>query len=84
MTREIPIKPAELAVSSHRVPKHWIDKLDAEWVDIWNAQGGYHCQAEQVSIEQVRRDPKHYSFVYPTWAGEKTFLSSLQDARAKA
>lgn len=55
---------------THQAPQQWLDKLDPEWAKIWNLHGGYHCQAEEVSIEEVRKDPMAYSFTYPTWEGK--------------
>ncbi|THY19388.1 hypothetical protein D6D01_07073 [Aureobasidium pullulans] len=69
MTRDLPSSAVQTAGPDHQAPKQWLDKLDQEWVEIWNAHGGRHCQAEEVSIEKVRQEPAKYSFTYPTWSG---------------
>ncbi|KAH0328936.1 hypothetical protein KCU71_g842, partial [Aureobasidium melanogenum] len=58
-----------VAGATHQAPKQWLDELDPEWVEMWNAHGGCHRQAEEVGVEEVRKDPAAYSFTYPTWAG---------------
>ncbi|KAG9605579.1 hypothetical protein KCU77_g239, partial [Aureobasidium melanogenum] len=58
-----------VAGATHQAPKQWLDELDPEWVEMWNAHGVCHRQAEEVGVEEVRKDPAAYSFTYPTWAG---------------
>lgn len=70
MTRYPPSVVPRVTVATHQAPKQWLDKLDPEWVEMWNTHGGRHRQAEEVAIEEVRRDPAAYSFTYPTWAGQ--------------
>jgi hypothetical protein len=69
MTRFPPSAALKVADSTHRVPEQWLGKLDPEWTRTWNLHGGHHRQAEEVSIEEVRKDPVAYSFTYPTWEG---------------
>lgn len=70
MTRFTPSASLIATNLAHRVPEPWLDKLDPEWAKIWNTHGGHHCQAEEVSIEEVRKDPAAYSFTYPIWDGK--------------
>lgn len=70
MTVKIPSVAVETAGSAHQAPEQWLARLDPEWVEVWNAHGGRHRQAEDVPIEEVRRKPLAYSFTYPTWSGK--------------
>jgi hypothetical protein len=69
MTRFTPSATLTVDSSTYRTPEQWLDRLDPEWAKIWNIHGAHHCQAEEVSIEEVRRNPTAYSFTYPTWEG---------------
>ncbi|KAG9524853.1 hypothetical protein KCU93_g6104, partial [Aureobasidium melanogenum] len=71
MTRYSPSILPRVTGATHQAPRQWLDKLDAEWVEMWNTHGGRHRQAEEVAVEEVRKDPAAYSFMYPTWAGPK-------------
>lgn len=73
MTRFTPSATLTATESTHEVPEQWLDKLDPEWARIWNTHGGHHCQAEEVSIEEVHKNPTAYSFTYPTWEGQYGF-----------
>jgi hypothetical protein len=70
MTKFTPSATLTVENATHRTPEQWLDRLDPEWAKIWNIHGGHHCQAEEVSIEEVRRNPTAYSFTYPTWDGK--------------
>jgi hypothetical protein len=70
MTVKIQSLELEASGNLHQTPEQWLASLDPEWVQIWNAYGGRHRQAEQVPIEEVRRKPAAYSFTYPTWSGK--------------
>lgn len=70
MTIRIQPLPVEVSGKVHQTPKQWLQRLDPEWVQIWNAHGGRHRQAEEVPIEEVRQKPLAYSFTYPTWSGK--------------
>jgi len=78
MTRDLPATEIVVASHVHQAPEHWLDGLDPEWIEIWNAHGGRHCQAEQVSIFEVRKNPAAYSFTYPTWTGKCSVSHDVQ------
>jgi len=77
MTVKLASVTVEAAGNAHRAPEQWLTRLDPEWVQVWNAHGGRHRQAEEVSIEEVRRKPLAYSFTYPTWSGKSCNLSRV-------
>lgn len=82
MTRFPPSTVSRATGITHQIPKPWLGKLDPEWVEMWNAHGGRHRQAEEVGIEEVRMNPAAYSFTYPTWTG-KSKSSSAADILAE-
>ena len=43
--------------------------LDPEWVDLWHTHGAHMVRADEVSIEEYRKNPALYSFTYPTCEG---------------
>ncbi|VUC29627.1 unnamed protein product [Clonostachys rosea] len=43
--------------------------LDPEWISLWNDHGSSMVRADEVTIEEYRRDPAKYSFTYPTCPG---------------
>lgn len=43
--------------------------LDPEWVELWNNYGANMVRADELSLEDYRKDPAKYSFTYPTCAG---------------
>ncbi|KAK5110938.1 hypothetical protein LTR62_005476 [Meristemomyces frigidus] len=59
----------EECAQSHAIPESLVNKLDPEWVKLWNDHGRYQQRADEVSIEEYRKDPAAYSFTYPTWPG---------------
>ena len=77
ITVKLPSVAVEAAGNAHRAPEQWLTRLDPEWVQVWNAHGGRHRQAEEVPIEEVRQKPLAYSFAYPTWSGKNRYLSHV-------
>ncbi|KAL7770424.1 hypothetical protein CFE70_000358 [Pyrenophora teres f. teres 0-1] len=73
MAVKVQSSAVEAADDCHQTPQQWLGRLDPEWVQVWNAHGGRHRQAEEVPIEEVRRKPLSYSFTYPTWSGPSVF-----------
>lgn len=61
---------SEANAASHAISATLCDKLDPEWVQLWNGHGRYKMRADEVPVEQYREDPAAYSFTYPTWPGE--------------
>ncbi|KAJ9624378.1 hypothetical protein H2204_010831 [Knufia peltigerae] len=53
----------------HAIPAEYADKLDPEWVKLWNEHGRHQRRADEVKIEEYRKNPSAYSFTYPTWPG---------------
>lgn len=47
--------------------------LDPEWIDLWNIHGAHMVRADELSIEDYRKNPAAYGFTYPTCSG-KIFL----------
>lgn len=43
--------------------------LSPEWIELWDTHGAHMTRADEVSIEEYRKDPAFYSFTYPTCAG---------------
>lgn len=43
--------------------------LDPEWVELWNTHGSHMVRADELSLEEYRKNPAEYSFTYPTCAG---------------
>jgi hypothetical protein len=43
--------------------------LDPEWTNLWMTHGADMVRADEVSIEEYRKNPALYSFTYPTCAG---------------
>ncbi|CAA9956767.1 fungal specific transcription factor domain protein [Pyrenophora teres f. maculata] len=73
MAVKVQSSAVEAVDDCHQTPQQWLGRLDPEWVQVWNAHGGRHRQAEEVPIEEVRRKPLSYSFTYPTWSGPSVF-----------
>lgn len=46
--------------------------LDPEWRTLWNEYGSYLERADEVTLEEYRKDPSKYSFTYPTYPGESS------------
>lgn len=57
--------------STHRlaIKKEHLAGLDPEWVDLWNNHGANMVRADELSLEEYRKDPARYDFTYPTYAG---------------
>ena len=52
------------------ITKEHLAGLDPEWVDLWHEHGAHMVRADEVSIEEYRKNPALYSFTYPTCEGE--------------
>lgn len=59
----------EAKAASPAIPDNLYDGLDPEWVKLWNEHGRYQKRADEVSIEEYRKNPAAYSFTYATWPG---------------
>ena len=59
----------EAKAASPAIPDDMYDGLDPEWVKLWNEHGRYQKRADEVSIEEYRKNPAAYSFTYATWPG---------------
>lgn len=44
--------------------------LDPEWVELWHTHGANMVRADELSLEEYRKNPSLYSFTYPTCAGK--------------
>lgn len=60
-------KPQKARLS---IPKKLLRGLDPEWVGLWETHGSSMVRADEVSIEEYRKNPAKYSFTYPTFAGK--------------
>jgi hypothetical protein len=56
--------PPRLAIEQ----KH-LAGLDPEWVELLHTYGAYMVRADELSLEEFRKDPTQHSFTYPTCAG---------------
>ncbi|KAF2021448.1 hypothetical protein BU24DRAFT_438531 [Aaosphaeria arxii CBS 175.79] len=65
---ETPSKKSRLAIKQEHLAG-----LDPEWISLWNTYGADMIRADEVSIEEFRKDPAKYSFTYPTCAGPDVF-----------
>ncbi|CAL5869776.1 uncharacterized protein PFLUO_LOCUS4006 [Penicillium psychrofluorescens] len=63
-------KPQKARLS---IPKKLLRGLDPEWVGLWETHGSSMVRADEVSIEEYRKNPAKYSFTYPTFAGPSVF-----------
>jgi acetyl esterase/lipase len=52
------------------IKKEHLAGLDPEWVELWHTHGADMVRADEVSLEEYRKNPVQYSFTYPTCAGE--------------
>ncbi|KAJ8117657.1 hypothetical protein OPT61_g1204 [Boeremia exigua] len=53
--------------------------LDPEWIELWNTHGAHMVRADEISLEDYRKNPGEYSFTYPTCAGPDVF--SVKDTQ---
>lgn len=63
-TTSVASKAGRLAISAEAYPG-----LDPEWISLWNEHGASMVRADEVTIEEYRKDPAKYSFTYSTWSG---------------
>ncbi|KAF4781464.1 hypothetical protein HER10_EVM0012221 [Colletotrichum scovillei] len=47
--------------------------IDPQWVQLWNEYGGSMVRADEVELEQYRKDPAKYSFTFLTCRGPEVF-----------
>ena len=52
------------------IKKEHLAGLDPEWVELWHTHGAHMVRADELSLEEYRKDPSLYSFTYPTCEGE--------------
>ncbi|PVI05978.1 hypothetical protein DM02DRAFT_724747 [Periconia macrospinosa] len=70
--------PASGRAQEIHLPRLAIDRtkfagLDPEWIELWETHGANMIRADEVSIEEYRKNPALYSFTYPTCAGPEVF-----------
>jgi hypothetical protein len=51
------------------IKKKHLAGLDPEWVELWHTHGAKMVRADEISLEEYRKNPALYSFTYPTCAG---------------
>ncbi|KAJ5767051.1 Alpha/beta hydrolase fold-3 [Penicillium nucicola] len=51
------------------IPKSLLTGLDPEWVSLWERHGSSMVRADELSLEEFRKDPAAYSFTFPTCPG---------------
>lgn len=52
------------------IKKEHLAGLDPEWVELWHTHGAQMIRADELSLEEYRKNPALYSFTYPTCAGQ--------------
>lgn len=65
------------ASSRLRIGKDQYPGLDTEWIDLWNAHGAHMVRADELSIQEYRKNPAAYSFTYPTCPGKISLDSGV-------
>lgn len=51
------------------IPEKLLPGLDPEWVELWETHGSSMIRADEVTIEEYRKNPAAHGFTYPTFAG---------------
>lgn len=51
------------------IPDWLLPGLDPEWVNLWETYGSQMVRADEVTIEEYRKNPGAHSFTYPTFEG---------------
>lgn len=51
------------------IPDQLLPGLDREWVELWETYGSQMVRADEVTIEEYRKNPGAHSFTYPTFEG---------------
>ncbi|KAK3619755.1 hypothetical protein LTR56_023840 [Elasticomyces elasticus] len=59
--------------ANHAIPEELLAGLDPEWVTLWNEHGRKQLRADEVSVENYRKDSQAYSFTFPTYTGPAVF-----------
>ncbi|KAJ5160723.1 Alpha/beta hydrolase fold-3 [Penicillium canariense] len=55
------------------IPDHLLPGLDREWVTLWEKYGSQMVRADEVSIEEYRKNARAHSFTYPTFSGPPVY-----------
>ncbi|OQD79653.1 hypothetical protein PENANT_c046G08060 [Penicillium antarcticum] len=55
------------------IPKRLLGDVDPEWVNLWERHGSSMVKADELSLEEFRKDPAAYSFTFPTCSGPPVF-----------
>ena len=55
------------------IPDNLLNRLDLEWVNLWEKHGSSMVRADELSIEEFRKNPAAYSFIYATYVGRSNF-----------
>ncbi|KAF7190095.1 Arylesterase [Pseudocercospora fuligena] len=56
-------------IERHSIPAHLLPGLDPEWVKLWNDHGRQHVRADEVTLEEYRKDPAAHTFSHASWTG---------------
>ncbi|KAL5380445.1 hypothetical protein DPSP01_007767 [Paraphaeosphaeria sporulosa] len=67
------VATATVATPRLAIQKKHLAGLDPSWVELWNTYGAHMVRADEVSIEEYRKNPALYSFTYPTCEGPDVF-----------
>jgi acetyl esterase/lipase len=78
------IDEGQAQARAHDIPEHLLPGLDPEWVEMWNEHGRHLSRADEVSIEEYRKNPPAYNFTYASWKGpevhhEEEFMVPMSD-----
>lgn len=52
------------------IPDKLLTGLDPEWVELWEKHGSSMVRADELSLEEFRKNPAAHSFTYPTCPGK--------------
>lgn len=56
------------------IKKEHLVGLDPEWVELWHTHGAHMVRADELELEEYRKNPAQYSFTYPTCTGKSIRL----------
>ena len=69
-TQTITLSVPEAPKQRLSIPDHLLSGLDPEWVELWENHGSRMTRADELTIEEFRKDPSAYSFTYHLFAGD--------------
>ncbi|KAI1612053.1 hypothetical protein EDD37DRAFT_651280 [Exophiala viscosa] len=67
------VTPSQSCAMDHTIPEEYKEKLDPEWVKMWNEHGLNQKRADEVDIEEYRQNPAAHSLTYPTYPGPDVY-----------